>query len=104
LLAGCSSATGGTDVPATAVATTCPESSSIVSVPEVNPGGGQTTALAAALHFAKHGNIGGIPTTGWRVVVQTHDGAYLRSGDSIIHVVHAGDGTWVADREQTCRS
>lgn len=104
LLAGCgsSSSAGGVDVAATA--TVCPGSSTNVSIPQFDASGGQPSPVAAAVYFAKHGNVGGVPVSGWKVVVQTKVGAYLRSGASIIHATHASDGTWLVDSEQTCRS
>jgi hypothetical protein len=105
IAAGCSSSSssvGGTD--AIATATVCPGSSSNVSIPTIDAAGGQRTPVAAAVFFAKHGNVGGVPTTGWKVIVQNKDGAYLRSGAAIIHAGHLTDGTWLVDHESTCRS
>ena len=40
--------------------------------------------------------------TGWRILVQNHDGTYLRSGNAIMHANQGSDGTWVITSERTC--
>jgi hypothetical protein len=71
-------------------------------VPTINGFGGQSSPVAAAEYFAKHGNVGGVPATGWKLVLRNSDGAYLRSGNSIIHVSRGSDGTWLVSSERTC--
>jgi hypothetical protein len=101
---GCSAASVGSDQTVAPTETVCPGNSTNVSIPQFDGFGGQRSPIAAAVYFSKHGNVGDVPSTGWKIVVQTKTGAYLRSGASIIHTVHASDGTWLVDSEQTCRS
>jgi hypothetical protein len=101
---GCSGASIGSHQTVTPTETVCPGNSTNVSIPQFDGFGGQRTPIAAAVYFSRHGNVGDVPSTGWQVTAQTKSGAYLRSGASIIHTVHASDGTWLVDHESTCRS
>ena len=68
----------------------------------VSDRGGRPTPGAAATWFARHGGVGGIPRTGWRLTGKHADGATVASGRTVLHAVRGSDGTWQVDSGTTC--
>ena len=64
--------------------------------------GGQATPVAAAAWLAKHGEIGGIPLSGWRLTNENREGATVVSGRAVLHAIRGSDGTWQVDSGYTC--
>jgi hypothetical protein len=63
---------------------------------------GQRTPVAAAVWFAGHGGVAGIPHSGWRVTSQNGAAATVESGSVTLHVVQGPDKTWQVDSGQRC--
>jgi hypothetical protein len=64
--------------------------------------GGQPTPVAAAEWFAEHGDVGGVPGSGWRRTGQDQTGVVLRSGSVTLHASQGSDGTWQVVSGTTC--
>jgi len=63
---------------------------------------GEPTPLRAAMWFARHGDVAGVPLTGWRVVSRTGSQALAKSGPATVHVIEGPDRTWQVDSGSTC--
>src|SRR5450755_1391607 len=68
----------------------------------VSDRGGQPAPVAAALWFARHGGVPGIPAAGWRQVSRHGGGATVESGPVTLHVIQGPDRTWLVDSGSRC--
>jgi hypothetical protein len=68
----------------------------------VSDRGGQPTPVRAAMWFAGHGGVAGIPRAGWRLTSRTGQQAVAKSGHVIVHVIEGPDRTWQVDSGSTC--
>jgi hypothetical protein len=68
----------------------------------VSDRGGQPTPVAAAVWFARHGGVTGVPDRGWREVGRHARGATVRSGPVTLHVVQGPDRKWQVDSGSWC--
>jgi hypothetical protein len=62
--------------------------------------GGQPSPVEAAVWFAQHGSVQGVPTVGWQ---QVHTGgaeATVQSQGVQLHVIEGPDQTWQVDSGQ----
>ena len=66
----------------------------------VSDRGGQSSPINAALWFAQHGSVPGIPNAGWKEVSTGKAGATVQSGGVHLHVVQGPDQTWQVDSGQ----
>jgi hypothetical protein len=64
--------------------------------------GGQRTPIAAAVWFARHGGLTGIPAEGWRQVSRDGSGVTAESGLVTVHVIQGPDRTWQVDSGSRC--
>jgi Glyoxalase/Bleomycin resistance protein/Dioxygenase superfamily len=71
------------------------------AVPGLRPGR-QPAPAAAAAHFARHGDVAGVPDRGWRQAGRHGRGATVRSGPVTLHVVQGLDQTWQVDSGNWC--
>jgi hypothetical protein len=90
-------------VPVTA-ATTRPAcaNGSAFALSLVSDRGGQPTPVAAAVWFAQHGGVAGVPARGWLEVGRHGRGATVQSGPVVLHVVQGPDRTWQVDSGSWC--
>jgi hypothetical protein len=63
----------------------------------VSDRGGRPTPVAAAVWFARHGGVAGVPDSGWRRVSRSGTAATLVSGSATLHVIRGADRTWQVD-------
>jgi hypothetical protein len=90
-------------VPVTATtATSACASGSAFALSLVSDRGGQPAPVAAAVWFARHGGVAGVPARGWRVAGRHGRGATVRSGPVTLHVVQGPDRTWQVDSGSWC--
>jgi hypothetical protein len=62
--------------------------------------GGQSSPINAAVWFAQHGAVPGIPKTGWKEVSAGKAEATVQSGGVHLHVIEGPDQTWQVDSGQ----
>jgi len=62
--------------------------------------GGQSSPVAAAVWFAQHGAVQGIPKIGWNVVSTGKAEGTVQSGGVQLHVIEGPDQTWQVDSGQ----
>jgi hypothetical protein len=62
--------------------------------------GGQSSPTEAAVWFAQHGSVQGIPKTGWKQVSTGNAEATVQSGGVQLHVLEGPDHTWQVDSGQ----
>jgi hypothetical protein len=62
--------------------------------------GGQSSPVKAAVWFAQHGSVQGIPKTGWKEVRTGNVEATVQSGGVQLHVLEGTDQTWQVDSGQ----
>jgi hypothetical protein len=64
--------------------------------------GGQSSPVKAAVWFARHGAVPGIPDAGWKEVSTGKAEATVQSGGVQLHVLEGPDQTWQVDSGQYC--
>jgi hypothetical protein len=62
--------------------------------------GGQSSPINAAVWFAQHGSVQGVPRTGWKEVSTGNAEATVQSGGVQLHVLERPDHTWQVDSGQ----
>jgi hypothetical protein len=62
--------------------------------------GGQSSPINAAVWFAQHGSVQGIPKTGWKEVSTGKAEATVHSEGLQLHVIEGPDQTWQVDSGQ----
>jgi hypothetical protein len=62
--------------------------------------GGQSSPTEAAVWFAQHGSVQGVPKTGWKEVSTGNAEATVQSGGLQLHVIEGPDHTWQVDSGQ----
>lgn len=62
--------------------------------------GGQSSPIDAAVWFAQHGSVQGVPNTGWKEVSTGKAEATVQSGGVQLHVLEGPDQTWQVDSGQ----
>jgi len=62
--------------------------------------GGQSSPINAAVWFAQHGAVQGIPEGGWKEVSAGSAEATVQSGGVRLHVIQGPDQTWQVDSGQ----
>jgi hypothetical protein len=62
--------------------------------------GGQSSPIKAAVWFAQHGSVQGIPKTGWKEVSTGKAESTVQSGGVQLHVLEGPDQTWQVDSGQ----
>jgi hypothetical protein len=62
--------------------------------------GGQSSPINAAVWFAQHGSVQGIPKTGWKGLSTGNAEATVQSGGVRLHVLEGPDQTWQVDGGQ----
>jgi hypothetical protein len=104
-LAGCGSvsATGSPahSPSASAAAQPCAKSSGF-QLSLASDRGGRAGPVAAALWFAQHGGVGGVPAHGWRVTSRRAHAAVVTSGSLVLHAQQGSDRTWQIDSGYRC--
>jgi hypothetical protein len=79
----------------------CAEGSGF-AVSLVSDRGGRPTPTAAAVWFARHGAVAGVPFGGWREVSRNGGGRTVESGSFTLHVIQGPDRTWQVDSGSRC--
>ncbi|HEY5202421.1 MAG TPA: hypothetical protein VIJ31_16095 [Acidothermaceae bacterium] len=62
--------------------------------------GGQSSPIEAAVWFAQHGSVHGVPKTGWKEVSAGNAEATVQSRGVQLHVIEGPDHTWQVDSGQ----
>lgn len=93
---------GGSLTPRAAGADTSAVCPSVFVLSLVSDHGGQPTPLAAARWFARHGNVAGIPVSGWHIADVSSGSAIAQSGRSTVHVTQGSDRAWQVDNGHNC--
>ena len=73
---------------------------SAVALSLVSDRGGQSSPINAAVWFAQHGSVPGVPKIGWTEVSAGTAEATVQSGGVHLHVIQGPDQTWQVDRVQ----
>lgn len=66
----------------------------------VSDRGGQSSPINAAVWFAQHGSVQGIPEIGWQEVRTGNAEATVQSEGVQLHVIEGPDQTWQVDSGQ----
>lgn len=99
---GSSSAQSAATLVTAATARSACASGSAFALSLVSDRGGQPAPVAAAVWFARHGGVAGVPDRGWREAGRHGRGATVRSGPVTLHVVQGPDRTWQVDSGSWC--
>ena len=73
---------------------------SAVALSLVADQGGQSSPIEAAVWFAQHGAVPGVPKSGWKEVSAANAEATVLSGGVHLHVIQGSDQTWQVDSVQ----
>jgi hypothetical protein len=73
---------------------------SAVALSLVSDRGGQSSPIKAAVWFAQHGSVPGIPNAGWKEASTGNAEATVQSGGVHLHVIQGPDETWQVDSVQ----
>jgi hypothetical protein len=68
----------------------------------VSDRGGRAKPAAAAVWFARHGGVAGVPHEGWRQVGRARHSATVASGSYTLHAIQGPDRTWQVDSGSHC--